>query len=141
MKKMIFLAVTLSGCISVLTIPPPNTAYIRDPEVLPDEPDWKDPRHIMIINNSHYFIKIRLNGKQILFQEYIRKYKTYYLGPRRVANMMYEEGQPEELHFEVRAFLAPDFAKPVAWCEKRLKIDWERKRQEIEFSNFDFSSY
>ncbi len=141
-------------CASDLTVPPPNTAYLRDPNFLIDMPDWKDPRHVMIVNNSHYYVTVRMNGVQIKFEEYVRKRfpVTFYLAPGRVANMLLtSKGGPTRagfsyvtslntvLHLEFRAFLAPDFENPVAVAEQTIEINWRRDRQEVELRNSHFT--
>lgn len=150
---LVFLTSLASGCIlfALATVPPPGVAYIRDPEVLPNEPDWKDPRHIMLINNTMFYVKVRINGRQIVFREFIRKMPdTFYLAPRRTANLLhsreddlkitkvtrsgweYTISDPGPIRIEYQGFLAPDFSTPLVKGEKVIKINWHRHCQKVE---------
>jgi hypothetical protein len=163
MKKLLmFCSLTLIGCslIAKTTIPPPDTAYLRDPQIISpiDADDWKDPRHILIINDSKYYLEIRIDGIKIKFVEYIRKsYPTYFLPPWREADILLsnkgrsdscgifgcdfisESRRLPPIHIEVQGYLDPDFLNPVVFGEKTIEIDGRKWRQEVVFKNSDFS--
>ncbi len=157
MKKILALALAFlaSGCslVSLATVPPPGVAYVRDPEVLPDQPRWEDPRHIMLINNTSFYIKVRVNGRQLVFREFVRKMPdTYYLAPGRVANFLlsreddlvetkvnrsgwrYTASDPGPIQIEYQGFMAPDFLTPLVRGEQTIRINWHSKRQEVKLN-------